>query len=213
MLGGVATFGRANATDFAPGSLAAANFAALTSVILEIDQSNGEQKGGSVSLKAAKLAQLHAEMKNLARTAREIDKKEPGMADKFRMPTNSSQTAVLSAARKMIVELKTEGTVPKFVAYEMSPEIVAELELLITQIDEAKHETASDSVEGVENTAAIKLAIARGKDLVDSLDSSVRNRYKAQPAKIAAWEAASHIERAPRRKKSETPAPAPSPAQ
>ncbi|MFT3870934.1 MAG: hypothetical protein QM715_20970 [Nibricoccus sp.] len=207
MFGQVATYGQDNAADFAPGSLATANFAAVGGVISEINQIIGEQKGGSTSLKAVKLASLRAEMKNLARTAREIDKKEPGMADKFRMPANSAQTAVLAAALKMIGELKVEGRLAKFVAYEMSADIITELESLVQQIGDANSETASDNAEGVENTAAIGLAIARGKDLVESLDTSVRNRYKNQPAKIAAWETASHTERAPRRKKSEPPTP------
>lgn len=204
MFGRVVTFGRDNAADFEASSQSASNFAKLASVTEQIASYQAESGGITVTSRSAKLALLRLEMKNIARTAREIDEEEPGLADKFRMPTGSSQAALLASARKMVTELQVEGMVAKFVAYEISTTIVDDLETLLKEIADAKEELDSDDVESVENTAALKLAINAGKRLVDKLNAAMHNKYKNQPAKLTAWESASHVERAPHRKKTDT---------
>lgn len=205
MFGLVSTFGRDNAADFPAGSQTAATFARLAVVMLEIDQGHTDKKVSRTSVKKAKLDKLRVEMRNLAATAREIDKKEPGVAAEFRLPTIPSQAALLANGRKMVEELKTQGMLARFTAFEVSANIVAELETLIGEIEVEKDECESGDVEGVENTASINLAIEKGKYLVDSLSAAIQNKYKNNPAKLAAWATASHIERAPKRKKAEAP--------
>lgn len=52
----------------------------------------------------------------------------------------------------------------------------------------------------VEATAAIDKLIEGGMTAVRELDPIVRNIFANEPAKLAAWLSASHVERAPRRK-------------
>lgn len=47
--------------------------------------------------------------------------------------------------------------------------------------------------------------------LVERLEVVVRNKYRADPARLAAWESASHLERAPRAKRNGGPPPTPQP--
>lgn len=52
------------------------------------------------------------------------------------------------------------------------------------------------------NTAALSKAIADGLRLLRKLNATMNNKYSHNPVKLAAWNTASHIERAPRRGKS-----------
>jgi hypothetical protein len=66
--------------------------------------------------------------------------------------------------------------------------------------------------EGVDTTAAIEEKLRQVDEVVERLDPIVRNKYRDDPAKLAAWESASHVERAPRRKPEvEETAPTPTP--
>lgn len=60
-------------------------------------------------------------------------------------------------------------------------------------------------------TAAIEEAIQRGMKIVRRLDAIVRNVFRDDPAKLAAWEHARHFERTPRRKAATPPPPQPHP--
>lgn len=58
-------------------------------------------------------------------------------------------------------------------------------------------------------TAALAAALRRERDAVRELDAIIRNVFRDDPATLAAWKSASHIERAPRRTKTQTTAPPP----
>jgi hypothetical protein len=67
--------------------------------------------------------------------------------------------------------------------------------------------------EGVRANAALEDAFRRMGELIDRLDPIVRNKYRDDPAKLAAWESARRVESAPRRKSADdddppTPPPA-----
>jgi hypothetical protein len=70
---------------------------------------------------------------------------------------------------------------------------------------QASQETTREG--GVGNTATIGSLIAQGMKALTSLDAIMHNKYGSQPAKMAAWQTAAHIERAAQSAKP-TPAPA-----
>jgi hypothetical protein len=56
--------------------------------------------------------------------------------------------------------------------------------------------------------ASLDAALRRGEAALERLDTAVRNKYHEDPARLAAWESARHLERAPRAKRNgETPQP------
>lgn len=57
--------------------------------------------------------------------------------------------------------------------------------------------------------ALLELLEEQEEDIVTRLDAAFLNKYRSNPAKIAAWKAASRVERAPR--KSDTPPAVPTP--
>ncbi len=135
-------------------------------------------------------------MQNIARTARAIDAKEPGFADKFRTPDSPSQSALLTAADAFVLELAKPGVPAKFIAYEMPADFVQDLQDDIAAIRAADSEMDSDDQEGVASTAAVGHLICAGMAEVTQLDAIVNNKYARNPEKLRAWESASHIERA-----------------
>lgn len=209
MFNRVVTFGRDNAADFSADSKATAQFAQLSLVPQQVQSAQIGQQGGRATARAVLIDGLRLDLKNLARTAREIDGETPGFADKFRMPTNAAQTVLLAAAHAMVAELKKEGVASRFLDYELPGTFVADLEADLKAIGDAKDDQNSHDTQGVENTAALSMAIDAGLTLVGKLNAAMNNKYSRNPAKLAAWHSASHIERTPRRgKTTETPVPA-----
>ncbi|MDT5272082.1 MAG: hypothetical protein QOH49_4268 [Acidobacteriota bacterium] len=63
---------------------------------------------------------------------------------------------------------------------------------------------------GVDTNAAIEETLRQMDEVVESLDTVVNNKYRDDPAKLAAWESARRVERAARSKPKDDDAP-PSP--
>lgn len=62
----------------------------------------------------------------------------------------------------------------------------------------AKH---SDNQESVKSTAAIETLLAQAREIITRLDAALLNKYRSNPAKIAAWKNASRVERVNRKAK------------
>ncbi len=91
----------------------------------------------------------------------------------------------------------------------MPADFVDDLRADRAALDACNDAKQSDNHEGVESTAAIDLLLNQAKAIVTRLDAAFLNKYRSNPAKIAAWKAASRVERAPR--KSDTPPADPAP--
>ena len=65
---------------------------------------------------------------------------------------------------------------------------------------------------GVDTTAAVEETIRQLDEVVERLDTVVTNKYQDDPARLAAWESAKRVERAPRRKAKENSGSPPPPA-
>lgn len=63
--------------------------------------------------------------------------------------------------------------------------------------------------EGVDANAALEETLRQMDEVVARIDTVVTNKYRDTPAKLAAWESASRIERAPRSKPKEDEPPTP----
>lgn len=211
MINRVDIFGRDYATDFAPGSKAAALFAGLKTVIVDVKAARTGQQSGRATVREVLFDSLRLDLKNIVRTAREIADEKPGFGDQFRMPASSSQTALLTAADKMVIELKKPGVAEEFIAYELPATFVADLEEDLAALDTTRETKDSANTKGVENTAALGLALKRGLRIVDKLHAIMNNKYARQPEKLRAWESARHTDRVAQREKASPPAPTQAP--
>ncbi|HEX8561144.1 MAG TPA: hypothetical protein VF668_23830 [Pyrinomonadaceae bacterium] len=111
---------------------------------------------------------------------------------------NSDQTLVAVARSFAAAAAPLKA---RFVEYEMPPDFVERL----TADADALEAQMSRQTEGagarVSNNAAIEGALGRVDELAERLDVAVRNRYRDDPARLAAWESARRLERPARAKR------------
>lgn len=210
----VQTFGIQNSGDFAAGGKAQTHFTNINTLLVKLDQA----KAGQMPARAGKAALFHAldqDLVNLARTARQIEKTENGFAAPFRLPDNTSDTAVLNHTDAVLTVLEDQpaddaptlaekaALRTRFTEYELPADFVAHLRADRDAIADTDKHNQTENLEGVENTKLIDELLKQINGEVAELDAIMHNKYSGQPEKLAAWMSASHVERAPRHKKDE----------
>ena len=201
------TFGKENVALFPATSFAGEQFAVIDDVLEELEQHATTQAAGlsaareGTTGKAAARDELMRALEAISRTARPMAANSPGLLEKFRVPHNQSNQAVLAAARAFAaaaLPLKAE-----FVKRGMRPDFIEDLEANIEAFDEAITRKIESRESHVETTAAIDDATERGVTALRELDPIMRNILADDPSKLAAWLSASHVERSARRSKKE----------
>jgi hypothetical protein len=212
MFNRVRDYGISNAVKFPPNSLASELFGSVNSIVKELsihavkkDSGNKDSRRGTAT-KATLREELREDMLAISRTARFMTFTEPRYEDKFRMPRNGGDQALLTSARAFAED--AAAFVSEFVRRELPENFIEELNNKIQRFEKA----VSDRNLGAENrviaVTAIDQTVERGMDTVRELDSLVKNKFRNDPTMLAAWDRARHIERAPRPAVAEeTPAP------
>ena len=173
------------------------------STIKDDQQAGFGDARGATETKGTARENLREEMSDISRTARSMEYAFDGISDRFRMPRGSSDQLLLATGRAFHSEATPIAA--DFIAYGMPATFLTELAA------EADAFEATFGVQGsaidshVEATAEIGESVQRGMVARRILDGVVRNVYKNDPGKLAAWTSASHIEKPP--KKTETPTP------
>ena len=199
MFGRVVAFGKVNAADFEPDSEGALRFAALTRITHEAEIAAAGHGAGLATAKRKVFDSLRADMRNVARSARAIARREPGFADKFRVPNSSGHTQLMTAVDAMLVELYWPDIAAKFIAHELPVDFVQRLADGRRALAEAQDDLERDDAESIARTAAFKRLIREGMDEVAYLDAIVRNKYHGKLGHLQVWRRARRPERARRR--------------
>jgi len=132
--------------------------------------------------------------------------------EKFRLPSSRDIHTWLAAARAFAID--AEPLAEEFLGRGMAPDFIDELKARTLAVAKPMEEREGESSDRIGSTADVEAAAQEGFDATRELDAIVRNVYAGNEAELAAWESASHVERAPRRaddEEEETP-PAPPPA-
>jgi hypothetical protein len=87
-----------------------------------------------------------------------------------------------------------------FIEYGLTDDFIEDLNDDVTEFEVAVSAQAAGLRQRVTATAAIDEVIERGMKVIHRLDAIVPNAFRDNPAKLAAWESARHVERAPRHK-------------
>lgn len=152
---------------------------------------------------------LRVLMESISRTARSMSRSNPGVEETFRLPSTRDGETWLAAANAFVKE--ATPLADEFVRRGMPPDFIDDLKVRILAIGQAVEGQAEGTAGRVTSTARIAEAAREGVGAVRELDPIVRNIYKDDEAELAAWESASHVERAPRRAEAEeSNAPQPS---
>jgi hypothetical protein len=198
-------FGEANTNAFPAKSLGGTKLAALGEIINELNTYGMEESSGrdaaktsTESKKEARQA-LRAQMKALSQTARRMSVNIPGMENSFHLPQTNDDRALLNAARAFVSD--AAPLKKQFIEWEMPESFLENLSTAIENFEHAVNTKNLNQSRSVAATAAIDEANKNGKRLVNDLDAIVRNKFRDDPAKLKAWESASHVERASRKRK------------
>lgn len=152
---------------------------------------------------------LHDLMESMSRTARSMKRSHPGVEETFRLPSKRDGETWLATANAFATEAVALND--ELVRRSMPPDFVDDLKARILSVKQAGEEQARASAGRIASTAALAEAAQTGLAAVRELDPIVRNVYKGNETELAAWESASHVERAARRAEEEEEPPLPPP--
>jgi hypothetical protein len=192
-------FGSQRATQFPANSHGGELFTRLGTIIDELEahalrQSTGRSSAReSTSSKAAARDELWRRLEAISRTARVIAFTSPGLEDKFRATRGISDQALIQLARAFASDaapLKDE-----FIKRGLAATFIADLDADREQFEAAAGRRNQGRGAHVAATAAIDDRIERGMKTVRELDALVRNTFAEDPATLAEWLSASHVER------------------
>ncbi len=206
-------FGLKYAADFAPTSTGGQQFALVHAAVTQIgglgatQVSGGEQAHSAVLGAAACRFHLHDDMLGIVNAAHSLVLLgTDGLAGKFMMPHNNGKQALLNAARAFAADAAAFQA--QFVSVGLAADFIAHLNSDITDFETVI--TAKGTGKSTQSGATGGLADAAHKAAValHVLNTIVKFTYKNDPAKLAEWATASHVEKhtpVPKTK----PAPAP----
>ncbi len=219
MLKSVRLHGQPRAAAFPANSRGSELYTSVNTGIGNIERVSGEQAKHERNFREASKRKddaedsLHDLMVSMNRTARSMSRTMPGVEEKFRLPPNKDGVMWLAAARAFATE--AEPLADEFVRRNVAPDFIDDLKARILAVDQADDAQQKAESARIEATANLATAIQQGLADVRELDAIVRNTYAGNEAELAAWESASHVERAPRRageEEEEPPAPPAPPA-
>jgi hypothetical protein len=197
-------FGQAHASDFAANSLALQLFTTLSGIVTKLEQhgskhvsSHGAARQGTATRGEARDA-LRELMEHIRRTARVMDQEVPGLSDKFRMPPPFNDQLLLTSARAFLAEATPLSA--QFIAHELPATFLEDLADDIAAMEAAMSDQSSGIGNAVAARASIETTIDEGMVVKSKLHAIIMNKYANDPAVLAEWASASHIERAPKHK-------------
>lgn len=209
----VKNFGLKYTVKFPAGSVPANLFAEVAAAVPQAqgaatDQESAKTDRAQASLTKANIhPDLHDQMRDINQAAHTLaDLGTPGLEAKFRMPRSGGHDALLTAARQFLKDatpLKTQ-----FLSVNMPADFLEHLEQTITAFESAVEEQADGLGDQVKATAGLAGTTAKARKALRNLRTIVRLTFKRDPAVLAEWEVASHIES---RKAHHAPAPTPTP--
>jgi hypothetical protein len=198
----VNNYGAENATDFPPITFGGQLFADISAAVIKLAGSIAAQSSGKGSVRASTTSKAAAReallmaMGAIRRTARSISLTTPGLNDKFRIPHSPTDQELLGTARAFATDalpLKSE-----FLRFALPVDFLDELNTLIAEFEGALNAQQTGKGHRVMAGAAFDDDLDDALLAVRQLDTIVRNTYQDNPAKLAAWVSARHVERAAR---------------
>jgi hypothetical protein len=201
----VCAFHAERAPLFPSDSLGGEMFKQLGEVVAQLTTAITTQTSGVNSVQQATSSRtvareaLRASMQAISRTARAMALDTPGLENKFRLPRSGSDQALLITARSFAgdaLALKAE-----FLRHELPVTVIEDLQADIADLEHAIGGQNTGRDTHVTATASIETVVERGMHAARKLDAIVRNKFRDDPATLAAWGSARHVESSARTRK------------
>jgi len=203
--GRVNQFGIVHGADFTAGGTASNAFAFIATLVTKGGTDagtqaagKGEAKAGTASRASVRVA-LHNELKSFSDTAHGIALTTPGFDQKFRLPRSGSDQALLASATAFVADATPVQAT--FLANEMPADFLTVTQTLIDQFKATGVDQTTGTAKQVGATANLKDDRHKGVLMLETLKAIVPNKYANNPAVLAEWVTASHIERPAVKKK------------
>ncbi|MEY3895041.1 MAG: hypothetical protein RLZZ214_560 [Verrucomicrobiota bacterium] len=210
-LGRVNRFAIPRLADFEVGSMAITHFTragVIAAALTPSDSKPGLPASPATGARNHLFDEVWDDLLAIAETARTISRTEPGFSADFRLDGDTHQE-IIATATAFLKKLQVPATAAKFIAYSMPADFVADLQTDLAAIDDKKSEQTDDRLDDIGDTAHNRALVKEARDLIKSLSTSVKNRYRRDSQNLAEWATASRIHRTGGGGPEETPPPAP----
>lgn len=189
----------ANLADFAQNEVAKAKIAYLTEKVnttqtqYQKQISSGSDLRQDYSLLKDAYDELLDAMRDIKDFANAMADETPGLEDKFRLPRGGGKRGLVAAARVFADDaLAYKQT---FMDYGMDANFITRLRTTADALEEALAAADASAGDRVGATGTLEQEIKEASRMVEILDPIVRRTYRTNPAKLATWISASHVER------------------
>jgi hypothetical protein len=202
----VSAFGAANPADFPTNSVAGESLARLNEQLERIETLNvakatsmSAQQQGSQGRRDVR-AQLRSHIKNIYDTAKIIGRDHPEVKGLFqRAQTDKSDQTLLAVARSY--SAAAQPLKARFIEYGMAADFFDSFNADIEDFEQHIARQSEGTGTRVATNAGLEDALRLVDEEVERLKIINHNKYGNDPAKLAAWESASHLERPARKKR------------
>jgi hypothetical protein len=113
---------------------------------------------------------------------------------RFRGESVSDRTLLATARAFAVAALPLKAL---FIEYDLAPDFHDKFKAEIDEFEQQLDRRAAGKGGRVAANASLQEALPRGEGALELLDTAVRNKYREDAARLAAWESARHFERAP----------------
>lgn len=175
--------------------------AQATTLDLARDAGAGKRRQGTEGHEATREA-LRRMVKTTWETYKTITLDHPDIKGLFESPSKIKNDQALVRFARTYADNAAPLT-GLFAEYDLPATFFQEMR---ARVDNFEAHTALQSKgvnDRVDANTDLEETLREMDDVVERLDTHVRNKYRDDPAKLAAWESASHIERAPHSKPKE----------
>ena len=210
-------FGLKYTAQFPVGSVGATLFAQVAAAVPQAQGQAADQKSAAGDRQKATLTKaeihpdLHDQLKAISESAHTLaDLGTTGLDAKFRLPRSAGHGAVLTAARQFLQDATPLKAA--FLTVNLPADFLDHLDQTTKAFDNATDGQSTGQGEQVHATAGLAGTNATARKALRNLRTIVRNTFKHDPAVLAEWELASHIDTRKAHHASPTPAPTPAAA-
>ncbi|HEX8720940.1 MAG TPA: hypothetical protein VF736_09950 [Pyrinomonadaceae bacterium] len=198
MFARVLAFADERAGAFPADSLAGQAIAELKSITETLNEAATSQNSAfssarraTANRRAAREA-LREDMQLLTRTSRVVALDVPTIDARFRLPRSGSDLTLLQIGRAFAEA--AEEFKEHFMRYEIPATFFTGFKQKIANLEQAMGEQNVGRGAHVLATATAEAEAERGMNAVRKLDAIVRNKFREDPATLAAWESARRVE-------------------
>ena len=167
------------------------------------EQSGGELEFHSGTITRRQMADLlRADMRAINQIAKGLPKAEfPGVRELFLMPRSGSYEALIARANAFLDKIGPIKAV--FVDRGLPADFDEQLAMKLVAVDSASATRDSGRSDRVGGTAGLDAKADQGIAMLREMDSILSYQYRNDPALLASWKSACHVDRDPSRAEDE----------